>query len=248
MSDARVRELERRWRETGAVADEASHLLERLRVGGLPRERLELAASCGHEAARLATGLQTVDLATLLARLDREPQPLPVVAALACAMLTFSRWEVGSRAELAPRAAIDAARGWLIEPSEARQRQAWEAGCQSCDLARPSLDISYRSAAWCAAMPALLTADLPTRLRLMSTSTRSSLDMGHNLGLMSIMQSCSVTGTARHARGAGVTATAIRVAVRDAAATWALTAGVRPIVWNSKASEGPRSSASGHCR
>ncbi len=51
MSDARLRELERRWKETGSPDDEAAYLLERVRVGDLTRERLELAAYCGHEAA-----------------------------------------------------------------------------------------------------------------------------------------------------------------------------------------------------
>ena len=45
MSDAKLRELERRWKESGAVEDEAAYLLERVRVGDLTRERLELAVS-----------------------------------------------------------------------------------------------------------------------------------------------------------------------------------------------------------
>lgn len=59
MSDARLREAERRWRETGSVDDEARFLLERVRVGDLPRERLELAAYCGNRAAGAATGRST---------------------------------------------------------------------------------------------------------------------------------------------------------------------------------------------
>jgi len=56
MSDAKLRELERRWKESGAVEDEAAYLLERVRVGDLEREKLELAAYCDHPAARLALG------------------------------------------------------------------------------------------------------------------------------------------------------------------------------------------------
>ena len=56
MSDARLRELERRWKETGSADDEGAYLLERVRVGDLTRERLELAAYCGHEGARRAVG------------------------------------------------------------------------------------------------------------------------------------------------------------------------------------------------
>ncbi|MCW8138814.1 MAG: hypothetical protein KIT58_07910 [Planctomycetota bacterium] len=54
MTDQRLRQLERRWRETGAVDDEAAFLMERVRVGDLTSERLELAAFCGHEGARRA--------------------------------------------------------------------------------------------------------------------------------------------------------------------------------------------------
>lgn len=56
MSDCRLRELERRWRETGSVEDEAAYLRERVRVGNLTEEKLELAAYCGHEGAMHATG------------------------------------------------------------------------------------------------------------------------------------------------------------------------------------------------
>jgi hypothetical protein len=55
MSDERLREAERKWRETGTVEDEARYLLERVRVGDLTQERLELAAYCGHEGAVAAT-------------------------------------------------------------------------------------------------------------------------------------------------------------------------------------------------
>lgn len=52
MSDEHLRELERRWKETGTVEDEAAWLKERVRVGDLTQERLELAAYLGHEAAQ----------------------------------------------------------------------------------------------------------------------------------------------------------------------------------------------------
>jgi hypothetical protein len=51
VSDGRLRELERRWRESGSVDDEASWLSERMRAGTLTRDRLELAAYCGSAAA-----------------------------------------------------------------------------------------------------------------------------------------------------------------------------------------------------
>lgn len=54
MSDQRLRGLERKRGET--VDDEAAWLVERIRAGTLPRERLDLAAWCGHEAAVRAGG------------------------------------------------------------------------------------------------------------------------------------------------------------------------------------------------
>ena len=56
MTDTKLRELERRWKESNAAEDEAAYLLERVRVGDLEKEKLELAAYCGHEGARLALG------------------------------------------------------------------------------------------------------------------------------------------------------------------------------------------------
>lgn len=52
MTDARLRDLERRWKETSAPQDEAVYLLERVRIGDLTQERLELAAYCWHKGAR----------------------------------------------------------------------------------------------------------------------------------------------------------------------------------------------------
>lgn len=52
MSDQRLREFERHWRDTGSLQDEAAYLRERLRVGDLSQDQVELAAYCGHEAAR----------------------------------------------------------------------------------------------------------------------------------------------------------------------------------------------------
>jgi tricorn protease-like protein len=54
--DERLRRSERAWREQGDVASEARHLRERLRVGDLTAEKLELAARVGHEAAKVALG------------------------------------------------------------------------------------------------------------------------------------------------------------------------------------------------
>jgi hypothetical protein len=126
VSDARLRELERRWKETGSPDDEAAYLLERVRVGDLTREMLELAAYCGHEGARLATGCdaqgQPADpenwAGSLLGRFGRDTL---LVAALAAANATLVEWEsadwgtdaVSTRYKSGPRKALTALSTWL---------------------------------------------------------------------------------------------------------------------------------------
>lgn len=56
MADSHHRELERRWRETGAVADGAAFLRQQVRTGALSEERLRLAAYADHPAARAVLG------------------------------------------------------------------------------------------------------------------------------------------------------------------------------------------------
>lgn len=51
MTDFRLQELKRAWEASGSVEDEAAYLRERLRIGDLTPERLELAAQCGHKGA-----------------------------------------------------------------------------------------------------------------------------------------------------------------------------------------------------
>lgn len=62
MTDARLRELERRWKRTGAVEDHVALLLERLRVGGVELRRVEVAAYCGCPGAAKALGVSAVAL------------------------------------------------------------------------------------------------------------------------------------------------------------------------------------------
>ena len=57
-----MRELERRWGETGASEDEAELLRERVRAGSLEPARLELAALLAHPGAVLACGLAPMEL------------------------------------------------------------------------------------------------------------------------------------------------------------------------------------------
>lgn len=52
MSDVFLRQLERKWRETGALEDEAALLAQRLRVGQVSIGSLRLLAYLQHEAAK----------------------------------------------------------------------------------------------------------------------------------------------------------------------------------------------------
>ncbi len=65
MTDARIRELERRWRDSGAAEDEGALLLERLRTGAVTRGRLELLAHGGSAGAAAALGVGPTSPATL---------------------------------------------------------------------------------------------------------------------------------------------------------------------------------------
>lgn len=58
MSDDRVRILERRFRASGSVEDEAAWLRARGQIGELNEEQLRLAAFVDHQPARLALGDQ----------------------------------------------------------------------------------------------------------------------------------------------------------------------------------------------
>jgi hypothetical protein len=63
VSDERLRELERRWKETGSIEDEASWLAERLRLGRASKDMVALAAHCGHAAAQRVRGEGAMDAA-----------------------------------------------------------------------------------------------------------------------------------------------------------------------------------------
>ena len=54
MSDEQLRQLERRWKETGAIEDEAAWLRARVQSGAVTEDRLRLAAYFGSAAASMA--------------------------------------------------------------------------------------------------------------------------------------------------------------------------------------------------
>jgi len=119
VADQRLRELERRWTETGADSDEAAYLRERVKTGELNEIRLRCAAALGSPGSRQAIGSSA---------LEDADDPAGVVRALA----GFYGPGVDSaeRKELCERvafAAASAAVGAVPAPSEetlARHRAA----------------------------------------------------------------------------------------------------------------------------
>jgi len=119
VSDERLRNLEQRFHESGQVEDEAAWLVERIRVGGLSRAQLNLAASLGYPAARLALGRPPEhDLGRTLEAMRGTERELRARIALALARFLQERLQ---RPEWA--AALARVSEWLAAPS-ARTAQA----------------------------------------------------------------------------------------------------------------------------
>lgn len=142
MADARVRALERRWRESGSADDEAAYLRERVLLGALPAERVAVAAALGHPAALLASAGERV------ARRERPAEVAALIASAgttACAHAAIALAEVTLEAQPAPVPA-DAARAvraaWAFVPGEDLERIA----ALRQRLAAPRLSHSRREA------------------------------------------------------------------------------------------------------
>jgi hypothetical protein len=115
--DSHLRDLERRLLQSGSPDDEAAYLLERVRVGDLAQQRLELAAHCGHPGARLAFGQHAPDdpqnperLIELLCALGTEAC---VRASMALCRRGLQAWRAQPPFDSAPRDLLDACEGWL---------------------------------------------------------------------------------------------------------------------------------------
>jgi len=119
VSDARLRDLERAWRESGALEDELAWLGERVRAGELSEERLRLSASFGHPAALALVGVQERPLRGLPFpegpghgyrwRLD-----VPTTQRCLASLLSGPPWSEVRGAGL--RAGIRAAQRYLLSP------------------------------------------------------------------------------------------------------------------------------------
>ena len=126
MSDARLRALLRRWRETQDEADGVAYLRARLEVGGLEAERVELAAFLGHEVALSALGAREAfprpsDLRDWVFQLERYGLEACVRAAVACLRMILPAEEPE---ESPRREGIRAAERLLTCPCDKHEKEA----------------------------------------------------------------------------------------------------------------------------
>ena len=136
MSDQQLRELERRFQESGSTQDEAALLRARVQVGQLDELALSLAAWLGCEAAQasLEWNRSTPSADEWVGRLGEWGVEAPARAALALATATFRSWEASAtdgylattRRDLGRRA-LEAAQVWVVEPSRGNAVEAREA-------------------------------------------------------------------------------------------------------------------------
>ncbi len=124
MTDEALRGLERRWRETGAVEDEAAFLAQRVRSGGLSRGALQVAAHLGHEAALAVVGhvaepAELADPAQRAEGLVRWGQAVCVRFCIACAEAVLDEPRaLGQDPPEVALLAIRVANDWLACPCE----------------------------------------------------------------------------------------------------------------------------------
>lgn len=125
VNDQRLRELERRFRATGALADEVAWLQARVQTGALDPLRLELAARLGHPAAGsiLPDSARAPLVLPPLGELIRFGPALPLRAGLVAVQLA----PPSSRRE-DEASVVDAVARWLEAPSRATVAQVREAG------------------------------------------------------------------------------------------------------------------------
>lgn len=128
MSDERLRELERRWKESAAVVDEAAYLRELLRTGVLSHDQLSLAAYCGHAAAELVLGTDAPPAPSNLVEwargLFKWGKEAGVRAAIAAARHRLPDWETLGLNNNAPELAIALAERWLAVRSPELEAEA----------------------------------------------------------------------------------------------------------------------------
>lgn len=182
MTDSRLRELERRWRETGSAEDEAAWLSERLRVGVLSREHLVLAAKLGHLAAlRVAADVEEEDeddwweeSGLLWDAVELLGPMLPARAACQWVEPAVRFFEGERPEDPRLRAALEATQAWLVCPCEAHQEAAQAAG-EVAEALSEELPVGRYSVA-AAAAAALTDATHPDTDRATNAAQSAAID------------------------------------------------------------------------
>lgn len=125
MTDDRLRLLERRFRETGAVEDEAIWLTERARVGLLDTARLRLAAALRQPAALRAVGPQAdPPWPALIAAAGIEGSVRLVLAYTKGLLACYAAKSPGMVLPLAWRNTLDLIECWLRNPASVAPQAA----------------------------------------------------------------------------------------------------------------------------
>ena len=208
MTDVRLRTLERRWRETGASADHACYLVERLRTGELPVERARLAAYLGDAAAREALGIvaetEAASQRAWAAGLHAWRDPVPARVALAAARAVLPVFDRGLNPDPRPRRALRAGEACVVCPCEAHAARAATASEDAEAIATDDAG----TAVW-AAVRASFGQSVPERPS--SESARTTASRWNDLLETAVVAAGRVAGVV-----------AVRSAVRDAVVPWAL--------------------------
>jgi hypothetical protein len=113
--DERQRALERSWRTSGSVDDEARWLVARVRAAELALDRLELAGCCDHPAARVALSALGVELSptSWITDLRRWGLDVCLRSAAAAARRGLTAWESAFADDLRPQRGLRLVEDWL---------------------------------------------------------------------------------------------------------------------------------------
>lgn len=128
MTDDRLRELERRWKETGSVEDEAAWLSERVRAGYVTHDQVLVAAYLGLPPARLALGADAPTIPSAnrdwVSGLRHFAKIVSVVGAVTVARNQLHIWTEWAPGDGRPGLAIEAASAWIQCPCDDHARAA----------------------------------------------------------------------------------------------------------------------------
>ncbi len=110
MSDERLREAERRWRETGSIEDEAELLRQRVRTGELPLAHVAAAARLDYPAAAMVLDNESApSFEECLASMGKAAQ---IRFGLCLARAALPRWE-SNHTDRRPRECVLVVERWL---------------------------------------------------------------------------------------------------------------------------------------